>query len=242
MARTVKPEEYAEKRDEILDAVQRLIVTKGFAAMTIQDIQGDLGISSGKFYHYFGTKQAVLEAFVGRMNAEAENALIPLVENPGLSAIGKLRGYFAAFDQLRNERQASVAALLRVWYNDDNAVVRQKVDEAVLKCRAPFVARIVRQGVDEGAFTAVHPEMTGEVVISLAQAMASAHARLFLSYDQDRDERRCVSGIVAVHAAYLEAVERVLGASPGSLPSTDAAAVKRWLAALFPEGGVSCPS
>ncbi len=42
MARTVKEEEYAVKRKEILDAAQRLVYTKGYEQMSIQDILNEL--------------------------------------------------------------------------------------------------------------------------------------------------------------------------------------------------------
>ena len=38
MARTVKEEDYAVKRKEILDVAQRLVYTKGYEQMSIQDI------------------------------------------------------------------------------------------------------------------------------------------------------------------------------------------------------------
>ena len=41
MARIVKEAEYAGKRNEILDAAQRLIYTKGYEQMTVQDILDD---------------------------------------------------------------------------------------------------------------------------------------------------------------------------------------------------------
>ena len=67
MARKVNEQEYAEKRNEILEAAQRLVFTKGYERMTIQDLQAELKISSGAFYHYFGSKPAVLEALAERM-------------------------------------------------------------------------------------------------------------------------------------------------------------------------------
>ncbi|HYX49339.1 MAG TPA: helix-turn-helix domain-containing protein, partial [Ktedonobacteraceae bacterium] len=70
MARIVKEEEYAEKRKAILDVAQRLIYSKGYEQMTIQDMLDDLQISKGAFYHYFDSKQAVLEAVVERMGEE----------------------------------------------------------------------------------------------------------------------------------------------------------------------------
>lgn len=41
MARTVKEQEYAGKRNGILDAVQRPVYSKGYKRMTIQDILND---------------------------------------------------------------------------------------------------------------------------------------------------------------------------------------------------------
>ena len=46
MARTVKAEEFASKRREILNATQRLVLTKGYEQMSIQDILNEVQISS----------------------------------------------------------------------------------------------------------------------------------------------------------------------------------------------------
>lgn len=232
MARTVKEHEYAEKRNEILNAAQRLVYTKGYERMTIQDILADLQISSGAFYHYFDSKPAVLEAFIERIKEEAEKPLLPIIHDPHLPAIEKLQGFFATLDRLRIAHKADVVKLGRVWYTDDNAIVRQKVDEAVLEQRAPLLNAIVRQGVQEGVFTTTYPDQAGQVILSLLQGMGNTHARLLLSVDQETDEQRRVEEIVAVHAAYMDAIERMLGAPPNSLYRTDAEAVKVWVAAL----------
>ena len=58
MARTVNVAEHAARRDEILDAAQRLILSTGYERLTVHDILDDLQISKGAFYHYFGSKPA----------------------------------------------------------------------------------------------------------------------------------------------------------------------------------------
>ena len=58
MPRTVNQQENTAKRNEILDAAQRLVYNKGYERMTIQDILADVQISSGAFYHYFASKEA----------------------------------------------------------------------------------------------------------------------------------------------------------------------------------------
>ena len=70
-----------------------------------------------------------------------------------------------------------MVTLGRVWYTDDNAIVRQKVDEAVREQRAPLLNEIVRQGIREGAFTIAYPDQAGDVILSLLQGMGNAHAK-----------------------------------------------------------------
>ena len=232
MARTVNPEEHATKRNQILDTALRLVYTKGYERMTIQDILSDLGMSSGAFYHYFRTKPAVLESLIERMQQDVEAALVPIVNDPNLTALEKLQRFFATFDRLRIAQKSSVVELLRVWFTDDNAIVRQKVDAATIERRVPLLTVIIRQGIQEGVFTVSYPDQAGEIILSLVQGMGRTHAHLLLVFDQERDEARCIEGIVTTHAAYMDALERVLGAPTQSLDRTDAELVKVWLTAL----------
>ena len=230
MARTVKEQEYAEKRNEILDAVQRLVFTKGYERMTIQGILADLQISSGAFYHYFDTKPAVLEALVERMQQEAEQPLLSIVHDPSLPALEKLRRFFATLENSRTAQKTFLAGLARVWYADDNAIVRQKVDEAIIQRRTPMLAVIVRQGIQEGVFRTAYPDQVGRVILSLSLGLGSALARLLLSIEQADDKQRIMDDIVATYGAYTDAIERVLGAPSGFLDRLDLDTVRAWFA------------
>jgi AcrR family transcriptional regulator len=235
VARTVKPEEHAAKRGEIVDAFQRLVLTKGYERMSIRDVLSEARISSGAFHHYFDSRRALLDAFVERIRLESERVLLPVVRDPSRSALDKLQGLFDTLDQVRAARKADVAALGRVWYDDANAVVRQRVDDAIRAQRAPLLTNIVRQGVREGTFSTPHPEQAGGVIMSLLQGMGDTHAGQMLALDRGGDERRLAEQIVAVHTAYLDAIERVLGAPPGVFrrtDSTDSEAVGFWAAVL----------
>lgn len=232
MARTVNPQEYAEKRNQILDAATRLVFTKGYERMAIGDILSELNISSGAFYHYFDSKSALLEAFIERMREAVEEPLLPILHDLHLSAIEKLQGFFDTLDQLRLAHSTDILSLSHIWYTDENAIVRQKVDQAIFEQRAPLLAEIVRQGVQEGVFTVSDPDRAGEVILSLLQGMGDTHAGLLLAYDRDPERSDSTGDIIAVHAAYMEAVERVLGAPPNSLLRADISAVEAWLKAI----------
>ena len=122
--------------------------------------------------------------------------------------------------------------LLRVWYTDDNAIVREKADQVIVERRAPMLNAIVRQGIRDGVFTTPHPKQAGEIILYLLQGMGNTHARLLLSLEGEIDEQRCVEEIVAVHCAYMHAIERVLGAPQNSLHRADAEVAQAWVAAL----------
>ena len=127
MARVINEEEHAARRNQILDVVQRLIYTKGYEQMTIQDVLDGLKMSKGAFYHYFRSKPALLEAMVERVVDQIEQALRPVVMDPNLPALEKLRQFFARGGSWKAERKSMLLPLMRVWFNDENAVVRQKV-------------------------------------------------------------------------------------------------------------------
>jgi AcrR family transcriptional regulator len=229
MARVARPEQVAAKRDAILDAAQRLVLTKGYQHMSVQDILSDLQISGGAFHHYFDSRAALLEALIERIQQDSGKPLLSIVHDPHLSALAKLQGFLSTLDRLRVERQQDVVAALRVWYMDANAVARQRVDEAIFEQRAPLLGEVVAQGIREGVFSTPSAELAGEVVMALLQAMGDTQARLLLSANESVDGR--IERLLATHAAYLEAIERVLGAPPNSLDRGDAEAVTPWVIA-----------
>lgn len=58
--RTLDPVKHDEKRQEILAAAARCISRDGFRGASTADICGEAGISPGHLYHYFPSKEAIL--------------------------------------------------------------------------------------------------------------------------------------------------------------------------------------
>ncbi|MCL5994794.1 MAG: TetR/AcrR family transcriptional regulator [Chloroflexi bacterium] len=228
MARIVKEAEYAARRKEILDVAQRFVYTKGYEQMSIQDILDELQISKGAFYHYFSSKSALLEALIERMMDEAESFLLPIVQDPHLAALEKLHRYFDTANRWKVAQKAYMLALLQVWYADENAIVRQKVFTLASRRIAPMLTRIIHQGIQEGVLKASFSEHAGEVVFSLFQGLADTFAGLLLSCGAHQDELRHTESTLS---AYMDALERILGAPTGSLHLIDAEMLKEWFTA-----------
>lgn len=228
MARTVNEQAHAVRRNEILDVAQRLVMTKGYEQMAIQDILDDLQISKGAFYHYFGSKQALLEALIERFREEAEEVLFPIVQDPHSPTLEKLQRFFDAAGRWKTDRKTYILSLLRVWYADDNVIVRQKVQARMVKHFTPVLAGVIRQGVQEGVLTAPFPDHMSEIVLSILQSLGDAFGELLLCDEPKGDDLQRAECIAA---AYTHALERVLGAPAGSLSLIDAETLKEWFVA-----------
>ncbi len=223
MARTVKEEVYTVKRNEILDAAQRLVYTKGYEQMSIQDILNDLRISKGAFYHYFDSKGDLLEALVERMVHEAEPVILPIVQNPQLSALEKLHGMFNASARWKTARKDYLMSLMLVWYADENTLIRHKAYARMIKHFSAMLAEIIRQGVAEGVMTSTFPDQIADMAFTLLLAMGDTLIELLKSHPQDSLQRAIDLG-----CAFNDALERMLGAATGSVNLVDVAILEDW--------------
>jgi AcrR family transcriptional regulator len=232
MARVVNEKEFAARRNEILDVAQRLIYTKGYQQMSIQDILDTLNMSKGAFYHYFDSKPRLMEALSNRMIAESLQFMIPITRDPQLSAVEKLHSYFDTAARWKTARKDLLMALLRVWYDDDNLVMRQKVTREGSTQVAPLITEMINQGIGEGAFTTLYPEQVAEVILALMFALSDSLCVQILKseYIQDEAERqRLVQQIETLVDVYSDAIERVLGSAAGSLKIVEIDLLKEWL-------------
>jgi len=232
MARTVNVVEHAARRDAILDVAQRLILSKGYERLTVQDLLDDLQISKGAFYHYFDCKLAVIEALTERLVSESVQALAPIVADGKSGAQEKLKRFFNEIIRWKSARQKLFVAMLPVWYAPDNLGFRLRVDRAVAKRLGPLLTAIVRQGVDEGQFATAYPEQAGAILIALVQALQDAIAHPLMAAAFRSPDAPHTKEIASTYAAYIEAIERYLGAPTGALYRADSRAVSSWIDAL----------
>lgn len=226
MPRTLDPAAHAVRRDTFVDAAQRLITAKGYEEMSIQDVLAATGASKGAFYHYFDSKAALLDAVIERMIEQSSAVIAPILGDPSLTALARLRTVFSAMAAWKWERSDLVLQLLKVWTADENAVVREKFRRRAGAWMTPVFGAIVAQGVEEGSFdVAASPEHTARVLVTLHLAAGEAATDLFLA---------CHAGTVtfpeveeALHA-YPEAAERLLGLTPGAFPFIDRETLRAW--------------
>jgi len=225
MARTVNPTLHTVRREAFLDVAQRLVQAKGYEEMSIQDVLDDLAASRGAFYHYFDSKQALLEAVIERFADTALAGLAPVLADPNLPALRKLERVFAGIARFKAERKELVLAIIQVWSSDSNAIVREKLRRITVTRMVPLLAAAVRQGVDEGAFTAISPDETATVLVALMQGFQELATDYFLARQAGTMTFEEVQRSLAT---FTMAFERILGTPQGSLEPMDEATLRFW--------------
>jgi AcrR family transcriptional regulator len=100
-----KPAE--ERREELMNAAQRLFLKHGVSAVTIEQITRAAGVAKGTFYLYFSSKDGILAALADRFAAEhlrrVKEALASLKEGDWKGklaawAVGCASGYLDAIE------------------------------------------------------------------------------------------------------------------------------------------------
>jgi TetR/AcrR family transcriptional regulator, transcriptional repressor for nem operon len=235
MARILKEDQYNAKRNEILDYAMRQVYSRGYAQMTIQDILDGLHISRGALYHYFDSKQALLEALVERAGMQAAQAFLPIVQDPHLSAIEKFCRYFEASAQWKSGQKELILSLLATWYSDENTLIRQKMTAASLIGTPRILEPIIRQGVEEKVFHTRFPQQVAAIITGITLNLADTIIGMLISAQTDPAVlQELEANLDACFDAYFETTERILGAPAGSLKVLDADIFKEWLVVSHP--------
>ena len=130
-AQTARARQADQRRSELIDAALRLFAERGFRATTIADIATATGTAHGLVYHYFGSKDELLEAILQR------HTFLP-----------RLRALLAVSpDRPASEVLTEIAIGLSAMLGDRPEILRLVVAEAPTN---PIVAGALAHVTDEG--------------------------------------------------------------------------------------------
>ncbi len=229
MARTVNPVAYATRRDAFVDAALRILQTKGYDQLSVQNVIEAVGASKGAFFHYFDSKASLLAAVIDRMVEMATENVAPIASDPSLGALEKLQGVFGGMYQWKSAQPQFqpdvIAPYMRTWFSDENSVVLERMRAAIAERLTPLLGEILREGVLDGSFKLTSAEGTATVVTSILLGLNEVAVRLFLGR---RDGNVTYETVTCTLDAYYEAMERTLGIPPTSWPHLDDETVRYW--------------
>ena len=136
-----------ERRKQILDAAVRVFARRGYHGSRVGDIAEEAGVAHGLLYHYFASKEEVLQTVFR--------------ENWG-ELIERFRAVEAADEPAHQKLEGIAKILLRTWRNDPDLVTvmvrevarSQQLQGQVEEIREAFaiVQRVIEGGQRAGVF------------------------------------------------------------------------------------------
>ena len=213
-----------ERKREIREAAIRCFVRRGYAGTRLIDIAREAGLSKGGVYFHYRAKEDLFQEILdGQLEALHRRwSFSPVDDEPADRLLGRL--VVAHLRTMEDDPWETRFCNLLISMAPQDASYRARLTEVIQAVRALY-ARVLRRGVEGGAFVQEDPEELAKSVLAFIYGLGSQSAldpdgRLPLSPD---DAARRVIDMVTLGApAYLAARNRMPskriepGVSPGA--------------------------
>ena len=223
--------QHQERKNKILDAAQELFIRDGYQSTPVNAVIERVGISKGTFYHYFNSKDELLDTMVGRLTAVILDQIKAAIQDGQMDAVTKLNTFFRVSGRWKAANRDVILMLVKALYCDDNILLRDRTSREMIATTAPLLGEIIKQGIAEGVFDTPNPDEAARLLLSIGIAMREVTAKLLVELQKNPE---VWSTIEAKVATYEDAVERILGAPRGSIHI----AAKGMMEAFRQQGGV----
>ena len=162
MVRIVK--KASVRRQEIVATARQLFQVNEYERTTMQDVMDRLGIAKGTIYHYFKSKEELLEAVVENIVEEDNIRKQLLLKETQGNALEKVRVLISA-----DNMAADNPEILEHLHRPGNLGMHIRQLAVTLTRQAPLYAELIRQGCEEGLFQPEHPLECAEFILSAVQ-------------------------------------------------------------------------
>lgn len=201
MVRVVKKPE--ERRSEIVAAACKLFLSQGYDSTTMQDVMRHLGIAKGTIYHYFASKEELLEAVIDSLVVAEMTRLQDVLENTNGTALDRLEKLIMSGSN--HDVDYGHQDLLDHLHQAFNTSMHIRLLAKVVTNQAPLYAKLFRMGCEETVFKTDHPLECAEFLLSGVQFLTDMG---IYSWTEEELKRRW--------SAFPKLIESQLNAPDGS--------------------------
>lgn len=208
----------AIRRGELIDCAQGLFLSQGYEGTTINDLIVATGLSKGAFYHHFRSKEDLLEAIARRFAEQSLTFVASVEADRSRDALASLNFMLGMGREWKLEHVGELHAMFTTLLKPENAMLYQRIVEAVFAVLTPALAGIIERGQREGAFDAGDPRVAAEtllwlsngrrpvVIEALARATADTGAAVAMVVQRIRAEEAIIDRILGVPAGSVQMI------------------------------------
>lgn len=187
--------EYDVRKNEILDTAQRLFYMKGYEKCTVNDILKEISIAKGTFYHYFKSKEEVLDAIVSRNTDIVIERAYEVLKLDNINPEEKLMRAFMAM-QIANQMDSDT---LNNLHKTENVLLHQKILNQIVTIMAPILVTIIEEGIEKKVWKCRYPLQYMQIFLVASLTLTDEGV-----FEMDSDSQ------MKVMAALISMLEKIL--------------------------------
>lgn len=199
--RVVKKAE--ERKNEILDAAEKLFGAKGFDHTSTNDILNEIGIARGTLYYHFKSKEDILDAMIERITRQLIAKATDIVQKKEIPVLQRLTMTIMALN-VNNELGLEV---MQQVHKPQNALMHQKMQETLLSGVNPLITGLIEEGIQQDIFRTDYPAEAVEMTMLYSSTAFDS----MTVYTEEERQRKIV--------AFIYNLEQLLGMEHGSMQS-----------------------
>ncbi|MCC8122994.1 MAG: TetR/AcrR family transcriptional regulator [Oscillospiraceae bacterium] len=185
---------YKPKKKELLRIALDLFIEKGYENTTITEIMKAAGLTKAGMYHYFSSKEEMLdEAISSIIEQDISNLRREMLK---LSVEEKMILFTKGTATLSDLMQK----LLNIKQSADASYAAYRIREKTIHANIPVLEEIIIEGNELGIYNIEYPKQAAEFLVLLGRAIVEPH----ILPDADREEAQKRA------AAYLQLIQRWL--------------------------------
>ncbi len=152
MARIKNEQEYADKKQKILNDAMILLAEIGFEKFSINKVIASSGLTKGAFFHYYKSKKELLDGVINEILTPMIEQFDQITDNVSLNAKEKFVKLFSAAASIKMKDEKSMSLLVNLLYKQENQLVLHDISKEMLEMNLPLYEKLIKEGNADGSF------------------------------------------------------------------------------------------
>lgn len=216
------------RREELLDTAWELCRSDGFESMSVDQLTQAAGVAKGTFYHYFASKDAMLEALVQRFGEGLFDHLSAAEASATGTGSERLRAVMNAAGAYKVEK--ADVAYASFLYQPGNLALRHGLFSAWRERAREVLVPVITDGQADGSLSVADVGAATDIVLLLwFEAADQLWERALAATDVETFTHIMLSGGRSIY----QAQERILGVPEGTYALPDGPELVRLTRQLY---------
>lgn len=171
MARIRNQEDYDSKKLEITLASVELLDNIGYEQFSLNKVITNQGMTKGAFFHYFESKNELIEAIVHLILDPMFEALEQIAWDIKVTPKQKILDMAIAVGKIKDEHRQTTQQLVRLLQKEENKQIAEIVAEKSMDLFLPLYEHVLVEGNETGDFDIPYPHGSAFMYFSILASL-----------------------------------------------------------------------